>query len=110
MEKYLIHKKYFPRVRATHHDGPVRPWARHQGAEPLAALVVISLAVLRDSGSWNKRENGEKCRKFVYIQLFTIFVEGDDLAVPGSVRRALVDRAAAVDARLPPVSLGSADE
>ena len=42
--------------------------------------------------------------------IFTIFVEGDDLAVPGSVRRALVDRAAAVDARLPPVSLGGADE
>ena len=45
-----------------------------------------------------------------FIVFFTIFVEGDDLAVPGSVRRALVDRAAAVDARLPPVSLGSADE
>ena len=24
-KKYLIHKKYFPRVRVTHHDGPVRP-------------------------------------------------------------------------------------
>ena len=73
-KKYLIHKKYFPRVRVTHHDGPVRPWARHQGAEPLAALVVISLAVLRDSGSWNKNENVDKMYELINFIVFLPFL------------------------------------